>query len=70
MKGTVTFTTVSFWQQDEETMSYATTGMMVLSAGERGSVNGKVGAVHVVRSPCSADYIAIGAIEVMGNLGE
>lgn len=70
LQGTINFTTPSSWEQDEETVSYETEGTMVLSANNgRGSVRGNVGVVHVVRSPYTADYIAVDITAVTGDLG-
>ncbi len=69
LRGSVQFTISSARQSDEETFSYMTNGTMTLSAPGQGSVNGLVDVVHVVRSPYIADYIAIDATTVTGDLG-
>lgn len=69
LQGSISFTVLSAWRQDEETVSYTTNGTMMLSREGHGSVFGHVAIVHVVRSPYTADYIAVDATQVVGDLG-
>ena len=69
LKGRVDFKTKSAWQQDVETLSYASDGNIVITHPSEGTVRAKVRVVHVVRTPYIADYISMDAHLAEGNLG-
>ena len=69
LTGSIDFTVRSAWQQDAETVSYKTSGTLRLAAAGRGEVTGAIKVVHVVRTPYTADYISIDAVDVKGDLG-
>ncbi len=69
INGTMDFHVLATMPQGDDTISYTTQGTMTLGDAELGTVKGKLGRVHVVRAPYTADYISIDASDVSGSLG-
>ncbi len=69
LTGSIAFSVRSSLRQGAETVSYLAEGRMRVAAEGRGAVEGRVGVVHVIRTPYTADYISIDASKVAGDLG-
>ena len=69
LTGTVEFTVQSSWRQGSETVSYFSAGTMTVERAGQGAVTGRIGVVHVIRTPHTADYISIDATGAAGDLG-
>jgi hypothetical protein len=69
LAGKIEFSTTKSWLQDKETLSYFSDGKVSVTHPDKGSVQGHVRVVHVVRTPYTADYISIDANLAKGNLG-
>ena len=69
LTGTLTYSVERQMRMGSEAMAYFTDGEIQVSAADSTALNGRLGVIHVVRSPHWADYISFDITDVAGDLG-